>query len=97
MGGVFALGFLALGSGKGRLVEEAVGVNNVVVDAALRNFLGLELGFGREVAPVVVAEVVVGEDGQKLDTGVDRELSKDRLETVAPDKRTFVCRLKCTM
>ena len=83
----------------GRLVKKAVGVNSVVVDAALRNSFGLELGVGGEIAPIVVAEMVVRDDGQRPNTGVDQELSKDRLEfgltgheTVASDKRPFVCR-----
>ena len=82
MGGVFALGVLALGSGKGRLVEEAVGVNHVVVDAALRDLLELKLGFGGEIAPIIVAKMVVGGDGQRLDTCVDQELSEDGLSLV---------------
>ena len=39
-----------------------------------------ELDFGGEIAPIVVAEMVPGEDSQRLDTCVDRELSEDGLE-----------------
>ena len=88
MVGVFAPGVLALGSRNWRLSKKTVGVNHVVDDAALRNLLGLELGFDGENVPIVVAEMVVGEDGQRLDTGVDQEFS----EIMAPNKGTFVCR-----
>lgn len=54
----------------GRLVEETAGVNHVAGDAALWDLFRLELGFGGEVASIVVAEMVVGGDGQRLNTGV---------------------------
>ena len=71
MGGVLALGVLALGSGKGRLVEKAVGVNHAVVNAAPRDPLESKLGFGGEIAPTIVAEMVVGGYGQRVDACVD--------------------------
>jgi len=78
--GVFALGLLALGSRDRRLVEQAVGVNHVVDDAALRNLLRLELGLGGKIASVVVTEMVVGGDGERLDASVHQELGEDGLE-----------------
>ena len=57
-GGDDVAGVPALGSGNWKLVKKAVGVNHVVDDAALRNLLGLELGFDGEIAPIVVAEMI---------------------------------------
>ena len=99
MVGVFSPGVLTLGSRNWRFSKKTVGVNHVVDDAALRNLVGLELGFGGEIASIIVVEMVVGEDEQRLDTGFDQELSEDelefsvtRLKIVAPDEGTFVCR-----
>ena len=78
--GVLALSLLALGSRDGRLVEQAVGINHVVDDAALGDLLRLELGLGRKVASIVVTEVVVGGDGKRLDASVHQELCEDGLE-----------------
>ena len=78
---MFALGVLVLGSGNGRFVKEAVSID----DATLRNLLRLELSFSEEIASSAVAKMVVGGDGQRLDTGVDKVLSEDGLE---PDLRS---------
>ena len=80
MVGVFALGVLALGSRYRRLVKQAVGIDHVVHDAALRNLFRLELGLGGKVASIVVTEMVVRGDGQRLDASVHQELGEDRLE-----------------
>src|SRR5882762_9474996 len=47
-----------------RLVKQPVGIDHVIDDAALADLLRLELGFGGEVVSVVVAEMVVGGDGE---------------------------------
>ena len=77
-----------------RLVEQMVSSNHVIDDRALADFLAPELAISAEVAPVVVAEVVVGGDTEGLDTSVDEELGEDRLElrlsaleVVATDER----------
>ena len=59
----------------------AVSVGHVVDDATLRNLLRLELGFGGEIASIVVAEMAVGGDGQ--------DLSEDGLEIVVSDEGPF--------
>jgi len=74
--GVLAL----LLSRRRRLVEQGVSSDHVVDDGALADLLALELALGAEVAPVVVAEVVVRGDAEGLDAGVDEELGEDRLE-----------------
>lgn len=70
----------ALRTDLGALVEQAVGIDHVVDDGALADLLALELPLGRQVVAVVVAEMVVGGDGERLDTGVDQELGEDGLE-----------------
>ena len=67
-----------------RLVEQVVSSDHVVDDGALADFLAPELALGAEVAPVVVAEVVVRGDAEGLDAGVDEELGEDRLELRLP-------------
>ena len=64
----------------GSLVEKAVGVNHVVNNATLADLLGFELPLGRQVSSIVVAQVVVRSDGERLDTGIDEELGENRLE-----------------
>jgi hypothetical protein len=83
-----------LGELLGRLEEERVGSNHVVHDRALGDLLGAELPLRAEVLAVIVAQVVVRRDGERLDTGVDEELGEDRLdlcltrlEVVAADER----------
>ncbi len=62
------------------LVEDAVGEDHVLDDAGLGDLLGAELLGGGEVLAVVVAEVVVGGDGDGLDAGVDEVLGEDGLD-----------------
>ena len=62
------------------LVEEAVAVDDIVDDARLGDLLGAELSGGAEVLAIVVAKVVVGDDGSNLDTGADEEVSEDGLD-----------------
>jgi hypothetical protein len=83
-----------LGELLGRLEEERVGSDHVVHDRALGDLLGAELPLRAEVLAVVVAQVVVRRDGERLDPGVDEELGEDRLdlcltrlEVVAADER----------
>ena len=77
MVGVLALALLARSRS---LEQETVGIYHVVDDAALADLLALELTLSRQVLAVVVAEVVVGGDGEGLDTSVDEELGEDGLE-----------------
>ncbi len=77
-----------------RLVEQVVSSDHVIDDRALADFLAPELALSAEVAPVVVAEVVVRGDAEGLDASVDEELGEDRLElrlsaleVVAADER----------
>ncbi len=99
------VGVLALADGdalradSGRLVEQAVRVDHVVDDAALADLLAPELALGGQVVPVVVAEMVVGRDGERLDARVDEELGEDGLElglpgleVVAADERLLALR-----
>lgn len=62
------------------LVEDAVAVDDVVDDARLGDLLGAELGGGAQVLAVVVAKVVVRDDGRDLDTGADEEVSEHGLD-----------------
>lgn len=55
-------------------VEDLVGLENVFHAAALGDFFGLELRLGGEVAAVIVAQVVVGDDGLGLDACTDQEV-----------------------
>ena len=75
--GVLAFSRFALGTGNGRFVKQAVGVNHVVDDATLANFLALELGLCAQVVAIVVTKVVVRRNGQRLDTCVHEELGED--------------------
>ena len=63
----------------------------------------IALGSGNErlvkeaIVDHVVTEMVVGGDGQRLDTGVDQDLSEDRLEIAASDEAMFaLCKLDDT-
>lgn len=62
-----------------RLVEQVVGLDHIIDDALLRDLLALELTLGREIATVVVAEMVIAGDAERLDAGVDEELGEDAL------------------
>jgi len=78
---VLAFGlFLALGGHFRRLVEQPIGVDHVIDDAALADLLGPKLLMGGEIVPIVVAEMVVRGDGERLDACVHQELGQDRLE-----------------
>jgi len=61
-------------------VENAVSVNDIIDDRALGDLLGTELCRAAEVLSVVVAEVVVADDGADLETSADKEVSKDALD-----------------
>lgn len=49
-----------------RLIQHRIGLDHVVHYVALRNLLGAELLRGRQVLPVVVAKVIVANDGRWL-------------------------------
>jgi hypothetical protein len=70
----------ALGADLGSLVKQAISINHIVDDAALANLFTLELPLSRQVVTIIVSEMVVGGDGERLDTRVDEEFGKDRLE-----------------
>lgn len=77
---MFSLGCgLGIELGRG-LEQQRVGSDHVVDNRGFTNLLGSELSLRRQVFAVIVAQVVVGSDGQGLDTGVDEELGHDRLE-----------------
>lgn len=63
----------------GGLVEDRVGSDHIVDDRRLGDLLGAELLLLRQVLSVIVAQVVVGDDGTGLDTGVDEEIDEDGL------------------
>jgi len=63
-----------------RLVEEAVALNDIVDDAGLGDLLGAELGRRAQVLSIVVAEMVVGDDGGDLETSTDEEIGEDALD-----------------
>ena len=67
-----------------RLEQQVVSVNHIIDDTALADLLALELRLAAQVAPVVVPEMVVRRDGERLDTGVDEELGKDGLDLGLP-------------
>lgn len=60
--------------------ENLVGGKDVIDAGLLGKFLGLELSLGGEVLAVVVSEVVVADDGLRLDSGGDEELSEGSFE-----------------
>jgi len=78
-------------------VEDRVGGNHVIDDAALRDFLGTELlGLG-QVLTIVVTKVIIGDDGLRLNTGLDEEIDKDgfdlglaRLEVIATNENSLL-------
>lgn len=49
-----------------RLIQHRIGLDHVVHHVALGDLLGAELLRGRQVLPVVVAEVIVADDGRRL-------------------------------
>mmetsp|Transcript_48962 Transcript_48962/g.123168 ORF Transcript_48962/g.123168 Transcript_48962/m.123168 type:complete len:512 (+) Transcript_48962:227-1762(+) len=61
------------------LVEDRVRGDHVVDHVALRDLLGAELLRGGEVLAVVVAQMVVGHDGDRLETRGDQEIDQHRL------------------
>ena len=68
------------GTSVGWLIQEMVGGDHVVDDTALADLLALELTLSGQVVTVVVTKMVVRGDGQRLDTSVDEEFGKDRLQ-----------------
>lgn len=87
---VFILDRLTSGAWHSRLVQQVVGVHHIVHDIAL------ELTLRTQVVPIVVTKVVVGRDGEWLDTSIHEELGKHglelglaRLEIVATDEGLF--------
>ena len=62
-----------------RLVEDGVGGNHIIDDGGLGDLLGAELLLLRKVLTVIVTQVVVGNDGTRLDTSIDEEIDEDRL------------------
>lgn len=78
---MLALAFrYALGSNRRRLVQQAVGVDHIVYNATLADFLALELPLCRKVTTIIIAEMVVRSDGEGFDASVNEEFCKDRLE-----------------
>lgn len=61
------------------LVQEAVGGDHIVHDVALADLLGAELLWCRQVLSVVVTQVVVADDGGRLESCGDEEVNHDRL------------------
>lgn len=49
-----------------RLVQNGVGLDNVINYIALRNLFGAKLLRGRQVFPVIVAKVIVTDNGRWL-------------------------------
>lgn len=70
----------ALGRAWLGVLEQEVGRDHVVDDAALADLLALELQLHGDVMPVIVVEVAVGCDRERLNARVDEERSEDRLE-----------------
>lgn len=62
------------------LVEKMVGSTTVVDDGRFGNLLRLELTLRAQVVAIVVTQVVVTGDRERLDTGIDKEFSKDGLD-----------------
>lgn len=74
------------------LVQNVVGLNHVIHDIGLGDFLGAELLLRAQVLSVIVTKVVVAGNGGQLDTGIDKEIHQSglhlglaRLEVVATD------------
>lgn len=63
-----------------RLVEDRVGLDHVVHHVALRNLFGAELERSGQVLSVIVAQVVVTDDGHGFDSRTDQEIHQHRLE-----------------
>lgn len=64
----------------GSLEEDRIGSDHVVDDRRFGNLLRSELPLRAEILAVIVAQVVVGRDRERLNTGIDEELGKDRLD-----------------
>lgn len=61
------------------LVEDGVGLDHVVNDVGLGDFLGAELLLRAEVLAIVVAKMVVAGNGGELDTSGDQEVNQGGL------------------
>jgi len=79
------------------LEQEMVRLNHIINDAALRDLLAPELSLARQVAPIVVTEMVVRSDRERLDTSVHEELGEHALhlglpalEIVTPNEGTVL-------
>lgn len=62
-----------------RGVENTVGLNHIINNVGLGNFLGAELLVGAQILSIIVAKMVVAGNGSEFDTGVDQEIDKSRL------------------
>lgn len=62
-----------------RPVQHIVGLNHVVHDIGLGDFLGAKLPVRAQVLTVIVTQMVVAGNGGELDTGVDHEIHQSRL------------------
>jgi len=69
------------------LVKKLVALDHVVDDRALGDLLGPELSLRRQVLSVVVSEMVVRRDGERLDSSVDEELGEDGLDLKRRERR----------
>jgi len=63
-----------------RLVEETVALDDIIDDTCLCDFLGTELCRRAEVLAIVVAKVIVRDDGGDLETSTNEEVSEDALD-----------------
>jgi hypothetical protein len=60
-------------------VKNTVGSNHVIDNVGLGNLLGTESLLLRQVAAVIVSEMVIGSNGGELNTGGDEEVDEGRL------------------
>mmetsp|Transcript_21361 Transcript_21361/g.43111 ORF Transcript_21361/g.43111 Transcript_21361/m.43111 type:complete len:373 (-) Transcript_21361:610-1728(-) len=60
------------------LEQHAIRRDHVVHDVRFRYLLGTELRGGAQVLPVVVAQMIVGDDGHGFDPGRNQEIDQDR-------------------
>lgn len=62
------------------LEKKSIASDHIIDNATLADFLALELRLGRQVVTIIVTEMVVRCDRERLDTRVNEELGEDRLQ-----------------
>jgi hypothetical protein len=61
-------------------IQDLVGSHHVINNSGFGDFLGAELLVGRQVLAIIVTQVVVRGDTNRLDTSIDQKVNNSRLE-----------------